>query len=186
MWFFSVKSSAVSLMTLLSLQVCIAQISAVGTIFFDMETECFAPLLEADIDGNLKLNRMEYVKFIQLESQNELFQGGSLVHLPDQFSLQFNRLICFFGNDGEEFDGEDCLDDLPLDGADGEPTPDENVFLYEVCHQTKKAIYDTLNPQLALSYARTEQRYLAALDYCCSGGLLLCVGHLTRHRSSCS
>ena len=109
MWFFSVKSSAVSLMTLLSLQVCIAQISAVGTIFFDMETECFAPLLEADIDGNLKLNRMEYVKFIQLESQNELFQGGSLVHLPDQFSLQFKRLICFFGDDGEEFDGEDCL-----------------------------------------------------------------------------
>ena len=29
--------------------------------------------------------------------------------LPDQFSLQFKRLICFFGDDGEEFDGEDCL-----------------------------------------------------------------------------
>jgi len=119
---------------------------------------------------------MEYVKFIQLESQNELFQGASLVHPLYPINSLYNSNVSFAFS---EMTGRSLTGRIALDGADGGPTPDEN-------HQTKKAIYDTLNPQLALSYARTEQRYLAALDYCCSGGLLLCVGHLTRHRSSCS
>mmetsp|Transcript_3447 Transcript_3447/g.6508 ORF Transcript_3447/g.6508 Transcript_3447/m.6508 type:complete len:982 (-) Transcript_3447:711-3656(-) len=112
---------------------------------FNYNTECLAPLLDADTDNDSVLSREEYIALVQFYSSDPIFQVQSFADLPIPLVLEFTRWTCngycnFFDPVGSNVDVSDCLNDckdgIPLIPPQNFGPLDLKPYLYSVCAST--------------------------------------------------
>jgi len=121
---------------------------------FNYNTECLAPLLEADADNDSVLSREEYMTFVQFYSSDPIFQVQSFADLPIPLVLEFTQWTCngycnFFAPNVRAVDVSDCLKDckdgIPLAPPENFGPLDLKPYLYSVCASTYGEVKAILN-----------------------------------------
>lgn len=121
---------------------------------FEYNSDCLAPLLEADANGDSILSREEYMTFVQLYSSDAMFRVESFADFPIPLVLEFTQWTCsgycnFFTLDPTGVEALDCLKDcqdgIPLAPPENFGPLDLKPYLYSVCASTYEEVKGILN-----------------------------------------
>lgn len=127
------------------------------TGFIDTD-ECYAALIDADEDGDRKVNSTEYVTVVKDLGPPGFLEGvETFGELPFRIKATFNALACLCNRAGGASDC--CVGDnahISNEGAASNetPTPEQSAYLFTVCLATIRsieAVVDTVSPTFAPS-----------------------------------
>ena len=132
----------------------------------EIDEECYAPLYQSDLDGDGRVDRDEYVVFVNAISddyfasacRNNNPQKCNFDQLPLAVQSNFINLACLC----ERFGGaDDCcvLDNahIATDGAgpNDDPTNAQALYLFTVCRDTYTAVEEVRTPSPTIAPTKT-------------------------------
>jgi hypothetical protein len=108
------------------------------------DNDCYSAIIDADMDEDRKIDANEYIDFLQLLGPAGFLAGiTSFSQLPPSVQINFFTLACMCGQNGG---AADCCQGsnahISNAGAKvGEtPTPEQELYILNVCASTKTAI----------------------------------------------